>query len=221
MSNIRPLTPKQEDRRQRILAAARKMVADQGYDGMVMSQVAEAAGVSPTTLYNLYNTKDELLLEALRELLIENYQRRSALVVEPGWEMLLARVENGARLRQEEPAYGEAITNALLRAVPGDALTQLLFDAVREDYQHSLEKMAGRGELLPGVDIHHLSVLMLGNYWSTYTLLNKGVEKNAGIVRSVKINLLSLLIAASRGEAREAMEVRLAAIREEPAEEAP
>ena len=72
MTNLRKLTPRQEDRRQRILASARDLVADQGYDGMVMSQVAERAGVSPTTLYNLYNTKDQLVLEALRELLADN-----------------------------------------------------------------------------------------------------------------------------------------------------
>ena len=60
MSNIKPLTPRQEVRREKILSAARKLVASQGYDGMVMSDLAEVAEVSPTTLYNLFNTKDEL-----------------------------------------------------------------------------------------------------------------------------------------------------------------
>ena len=69
---VKSLTPKQEERRQRILRAARDMVADHGYEGMVMSQVAERAGVSPTTLYNLYNTKDQLVMESLRELLAQN-----------------------------------------------------------------------------------------------------------------------------------------------------
>ena len=63
MSNVKELTPRQESRRHRILLVAREMVADHGYEGMVMSEVAERADVSPTTLYNLYNTKDELLLE--------------------------------------------------------------------------------------------------------------------------------------------------------------
>ena len=61
MSKVKSLTPRQEDRRDRILGVARQMVADYGYGGMVMSEVAERAEVSPTTLYNLYNTKDELL----------------------------------------------------------------------------------------------------------------------------------------------------------------
>ena len=69
MIKVKELTPRQESRRHRILKVTREMVADHGYEGMVMSEVAERADVSPTTLYNLYNTKDELLLEALLSLI--------------------------------------------------------------------------------------------------------------------------------------------------------
>ena len=214
MSNVKPLTPKQEDRRRRILSAARKMVADHGYDGMVMSEVAETAGVSPTTLYNLYNTKDELLLEALRDLLVENYQRfdNQAPPVR-GWEYLHRVVQNAAELRRSEPAYGEAIVNALLRSVPGDALTQLLLENVRQDFHYSLEKMAERGEFAPNVDIEHLAIILLGNYWSTFLLMSKGVEKLTHLRRSLEINMLSLLLASTHGDIRAEIEERLAEVR--------
>lgn len=210
MSNAKSLTPRQEDRRQRILATARQMVADYGYEGMVMSQVAERAEVSPTTLYNLYNTKDELLLEALRELLVISYQRVGELSdVGPGWKYLLNLMEYGASLRSSEPAYAEAITDALLRAVQGDALTDLLLHSVRQDFLHSLTKMAERGELKEEVDIEHLSTILLGNYWSTYILINKGLEEISRMRFSLIINMLSVLIAVSQGEAREEMEAML------------
>ena len=131
MSKVKELTPRQESRRQRILLVAREMVADHGYEGMVMSEVAERAEVSPTTLYNLYNTKDELLLEALRELIVINHQKVGEMSDDgPGWKYLLKLMENAALLRSSEPAYAEAITDALLRAVQGDALTELLLKAV-------------------------------------------------------------------------------------------
>ncbi len=214
MNNVKPLTPKQEDRRRRILSAARKMVADHGYDGMVMSEVAESAGVSPTTLYNLYNTKDELLLEALRDLLVENYQQLDQEVpAERGWQYLHRVVQNGAELRISEPAYGEAIVNALLRSVPGDALTELLLETVRQDFHFSLQKMEQRGELLPNVDIDHLAIIMLGNYWSTFLLMSKGVEKLARIKRSLEINMLSVLVSVTHSDVRAEIEQRLAEIR--------
>ena len=84
--------------------AAREFVADQGYEGMVMSQVAERAGVSPTTLYNLYNTKDELVLAALRELLVENTLKIEQESIGPGWKQIVRRVHNGGLQAQSAPA---------------------------------------------------------------------------------------------------------------------
>ena len=95
MSNLRALTPRQEIRRQKILSAARKLVASQGYEGMVMSDLAEVAEVSPTTLYNLFNTKDELLLEALRGLIVKNYEKVEKLSEDSGWKYLVKVAETG------------------------------------------------------------------------------------------------------------------------------
>jgi AcrR family transcriptional regulator len=216
MSNSKSLTPRQEDRRHRILETARQMVADYGYEGMVMSQVAERAEVSPTTLYNLYNTKDELLLEALRDLMVISYQQVGEMSDGgPGWKYLINLMEYGAALRASEPAYAEAITDALLRAVQGDALTEVLLQSVQQDFLHSLTKMAERGELKEEVDIEHLSTTLLGNYWSTFLLINKGMEGIARMRFSLEVNMLSVLIAASQGEVREEMETVLETIRQE------
>jgi len=216
MSKTKSLTPRQEDRRHRILMVARQMVADYGYGGMVMSEVAERAEVSPTTLYNLYNTKDELLLEALRELMVISYQRVGEMSeLGPGWRYLLNVMEYGASLRVSEPAYAEAITDALLRAVQGDALTELLLHAVRRDFLFSLTKMAEQGELKEEVDVEHLATILLGNYWSTFMMINKGLEVISRMRIGLLVNVLSVLIASSQGAAREEMETTLEEIRRE------
>ena len=212
MSNIRALTPRQEIRREKILSAARKLVASQGYEGMVMSDLAVIAGVSPTTLYNLFNTKDELLLEALRGLIVKNYERVGKVPEDTGWKYLLKVAENGAWLRSSEPEFGVAITDALLRAKPGDPLTNLLFEGVREDFLRSLTKMKSKGVLLDEVDPAHLATILVGNYWSTFILLNKGIERNKQLFLSTKINMLSLLASSSRGEAKQQMEDYLSQI---------
>ena len=161
MSNLRALTPRQEIRRQKILSAARKLVASQGYEGMVMSDLAEVAEVSPTTLYNLFNTKDELLLEALRGLIVKNYEKVEKLSQDSGWKYLLKVAENGAWLRSSEPEFGVAITDALLRAKPGDPLTKLLFESVREDFLRSLKEMKSKRELRDEAYLHHLATIMV------------------------------------------------------------
>lgn len=218
MSKAKALTPRQESRRHRILLVAREMVADHGYDGMVMSEVAERSGVSPTTLYNLYNTKDELLLEALRELIVISYQRVGQISdIGPGWKYLLNVMEGAAALRSAEPAYAEAITDALFRAVQGDALTELLLNTVRQDFFHSLTKMAEEDQLKEGVDTEHLATILLGNYWATFMMINKGMEVISGMRLSLLVNMLSVLIASSQGAAREEMETILEKVRQEVA----
>jgi AcrR family transcriptional regulator len=213
MADAKTLTPKQEDRRHRILSATRAIVASQGYDQMVMSDVAEAAGVSPTTLYNLYNTKDELLLESLRDLLVDNYTKIGNAHQESGWKYLLGVVKNGAWLRKSEPTYAEAITDALLRAGPGDALSVLLLDNIQQDFHHSLRVMKKNGELREDIDLKQLADLILGNYWSTYILANKAVITDSELDIHLQTNILSILIAATVPETKVILEQTLAEIR--------
>jgi AcrR family transcriptional regulator len=54
--------PKVRDRnRRRVLDAARELVAASGLDALSMRTLAERAGVSATTLYNLFGTKDGII----------------------------------------------------------------------------------------------------------------------------------------------------------------
>ncbi|MEO8550295.1 MAG: helix-turn-helix domain-containing protein [Kofleriaceae bacterium] len=53
------------ERRERILDAARKLVAERGYDGLTMRDLARAAKVSVPTLYNLFGSKDAILVTEL------------------------------------------------------------------------------------------------------------------------------------------------------------
>lgn len=205
MNKVKNLTPKQEDRRHRILSAARDMVADHGYDGMVMSQVADRAGVSPTTLYNLYNTKDELVLEALRELLSENSLRLSE-AEKPGWQFLLRSVKNGAWMATTEPAYAEAITHAMLRANPGDALIKILLVNPRRDMLKSIHAMAERGELRAGINPEELATSTHGVYWSTFTMWNKGLVHLQDLEHTLQMNFLSMMIPATVGDTRKQLE---------------
>ena len=202
MNRAKQLTPKQEERRHRILSATRDMVAKHGFEGMVMSQVAESAGVSPTTLYNLYNTKDELLLEALRDLLVDNYVKVGDESVGHGWRYLLNVVRNGAWLANSEPEYAEAITNSLMRASKGDALIKLLMTDIQQDFHYSLRSMEKEGELLAGLNLEELATILLGNYWSSFMLKGKRLVAPVDLDRQLSVNLLSFLESITQGQAK-------------------
>src|SRR5262245_4522181 len=55
------LQEQKNERRERIVRAARKLIAEQGYEGLSMRELARAAGLSVPTLYNLIGSKHQIL----------------------------------------------------------------------------------------------------------------------------------------------------------------
>ena len=49
-----------ENVRERAIAAAREMLAGEGYAAMTVRRVAQTLGIAPATLYNYYPAKENL-----------------------------------------------------------------------------------------------------------------------------------------------------------------
>ncbi len=84
----------------RIVEAARKLLAEQGYDGVTMKQIAREAGVAQGLIHYYFSGKDELLLELLLEVsrgYAEENERLAA--SSPGGENLAAAALENAKLR--------------------------------------------------------------------------------------------------------------------------
>lgn len=66
-----------------LLEAARRIVAERGPD-VPLDEIAQAAGVSRTTLHRHFSDREELALEVLRDNVVEIESRAAALDGEPG-----------------------------------------------------------------------------------------------------------------------------------------
>jgi AcrR family transcriptional regulator len=101
------------ERRTRILAVARKLVAERGYDGLTMRDLARAARVSVPTLYNLFGSKDAILVAEL-----EAAAARMAAAVPPIEDGFYARgaatFEAGMRMIEEAPEFFRAVMRMFL-----------------------------------------------------------------------------------------------------------
>jgi AcrR family transcriptional regulator len=62
-------------RRRDILAAARKQMAERGYLGLNMRDIAAGAGVSPGTLYSYFATKEEIFARLYGEAVVAHNER--------------------------------------------------------------------------------------------------------------------------------------------------
>ena len=54
-------------RRERILEAARGIIAQHGFEGLTMRQLAAASDVTVPTVYNLVGSKEQVLFAAVEE----------------------------------------------------------------------------------------------------------------------------------------------------------
>ena len=61
-----------EARRDSVLAAARKLFARRGIDRVTITEIAEAAGVAPSTIYAVYKSKEGILRALMRAALFGN-----------------------------------------------------------------------------------------------------------------------------------------------------
>lgn len=64
-SEIDLRTRQREERRERILDAARTLFIKQGYSGATIKEIAHLAAVSPPTVHKYYGTKQQLLLDLI------------------------------------------------------------------------------------------------------------------------------------------------------------
>jgi AcrR family transcriptional regulator len=58
--------PGPTETREAILAEAREMFADKGYDGTSLRAIARAAGVDPALVHHFFGTKEGVFVEAMR-----------------------------------------------------------------------------------------------------------------------------------------------------------
>ena len=65
MKSVRPAAGKGRDTRERIVAVARAILVDEGYDRFVLRQIAARAGIKPGNLQYYFASKKELLQAVL------------------------------------------------------------------------------------------------------------------------------------------------------------
>lgn len=102
------------ERRARILAAARTIIAERGYDGLTMRGLAEASRVSVPTLYNLFGGKLAILAGELDESFAAVTAALGAVRTGSFAERALAGCEAATADLLHAPMYARALCDVFL-----------------------------------------------------------------------------------------------------------
>lgn len=200
---------RQKERQSAILSAARSMLDREGYSGMTMRGLAKEAGVAQGTLYNLYSSKDDLILAAVEDLLAEIGERAVADNPAPGIDAILHMARLTGEATQAMPRYADAIARSTYRAQPDDPLVDVLFTRTRPFLLHHLNVARSAGELRDAVDVDLLARHLVGQTWSVMLLWMMGVFETRQIVAERLRSDLMMLIGVTQGPRRADLEAQL------------
>jgi AcrR family transcriptional regulator len=102
--------------RQRILDAALELLAEHGYEGTSLQQVADRVGLHKSTLFHHFKSKEELAHEVFRGLGERLLKRLEPILAEdpPHFESLLAALDASVEHFAEEPAAGRLLMRLMV-----------------------------------------------------------------------------------------------------------
>ena len=168
-------------------AAALSLIREHGYDAVSIAAIAKAAGVARQTLYNRWNTKADLVLEAV----FEQTHSYAAAPVLDGTQPCRAVLE-GFLINVFDHLNVDGDTlRALIAAAQQDAAFhgtfQEKFVLPRERMISALLQQAQeRGELSSSRDLAMVSTSIHGVFW--YRLLNGGAL-NRTLARDIVLDV--------------------------------
>ena len=190
------------ERRARIIAAARRLIAEQGYDGLNMRALADAAHVSVPTLYNLFGSKHAILAAEMQDAFrsiagaLDVKQRGDA--VARAATLLQAGIENLVSV----PGYYRQLVHVMLSSHETDELRRSIEDQYVALMAGNLRAGQADGELddWSAADVlarqMYFTFMMVVLGWARGELDDDGLRDVAAYGQSM------LLLGVARGEAQ-------------------
>lgn len=195
------VSKQREQRKQRILETAHRLIGDRGYEGVTMRELADESLVSVPTLYNLFGGKNELLsaaVEAYFTNLIGGAERESG---EKGLARILALCRTLSVQIPRNAEYSRSLMAFFGGTSESSQLRELVARELTNEIVQSLEEMKSARQLAAYVDTVALgerlaSLLIMTCFeWAT------GHVSDASLGSAVLFSASALLNGFARGKA--------------------
>ena len=196
------------ERRARIGKAARKLIAERGYAGLTMRDLANAARVAVPTLYNLFGSKDAILVAEL-----EAHAREYAAKMPRGGDSFFARAmtafDTGMRLIEDSPELYRASMQMFMTSPETRDMRRRLEDGYIALMASNLAAAKAAGQLADWADPPIVARHMFAQYMSTFMAWGIG-ELDLPTFRAAALSgLCHILVGVTRGEFARDVEAKL------------
>ena len=196
------------ERRERIQAAARRLVAERGYEGLTMRDLARAARVSVPTLYNLFGSKDAILAAEM-----ESETRRVAAELPTGGDSFFARgmaaFEAGMRVVTDAPEFYRQLMRMFLTSPEARDVRRRTEEGYIALMASNLSAAKAAGQLADFADPATVARHMFGLYIATFLAWGMDELDLEGFHHAALSGICHLLLGVARGPFAEDVEARL------------
>jgi len=166
-------SPVQVERRERILDETLKLLGSVAPQDISMDQIAEASGVSTKTLYNLFQSRNGLLLAAGARTREGNESYGEVLSARAGIPRIIALTQRAMDTFGESPCFMESAVSLVLGITAEEEAEYQRVGRTQEWFYEQLLVAKSEGDLLPTTDCLQLSQLMAASQWGCTLLWQK------------------------------------------------
>jgi AcrR family transcriptional regulator len=186
-TKLMPGRPRSDSSQAALIDATFALLREVGYERLTMDAIANRAGVGKTTIYRWYETKEELVIEAISS----NCQAGEEFSVDTGSlaSDLQAIIQH--RLDSDPLHFNRQSTALTISALAGSqALAKTYWDNYitkkRDAYKEVFERAKKRGELAPDADVDLFLDLVHGYLLFGLLVRPKGTVSAQSIGKAVK-----------------------------------
>jgi AcrR family transcriptional regulator len=197
------------ERRERILASARELIAEGGFEALTTRALARRARVTVPTIYNLIGAKDDVLFAAVEEQTARFLASIGGRTSRAPLAQVLAVSDDCVSELLRVPRYYKALLRLMYASESALAVRRSVGGTVLREFAHGLEAMREAGDLVDGLPVRLLAPQLASQLASASLQWATGDLDAAAFRRVASQGSQLLLLGATRGAARRQLEEQL------------
>jgi AcrR family transcriptional regulator len=203
------LEEQKAERRARILATARRLIAERGFDGLTMRDLAAASRVSVPTLYNLFGGKHALLVGELEE----TFARVDTSMRAAEGDSFVERMIAGCQAANEDllsvPRYSRALVHLTLVSPETEPMRRDIGARYIAMMAATLREAQAAGDIADFVDAEAVAARAYAHYVATMIQWAVGDLDDADFRTATLLGPCLMFLGIARGAAARDLERRV------------
>ena len=195
-------SPAQAERRKRILRETLKLLASESPSDISMAQIAERSDVSTKTLYNLFKSRNGLLLAAAAQTRADTQNSANVMSAPAGISRILELTRRTMDTFEKSPEFMESAMSVVVGISAEEEAEHHRVGITQQWFYEALLIAESEDQLLPGTDCLQLSQLLSASQWGVTLMWQKGLISTDTLQRQAIIKHCLDLMPFCRMETR-------------------